>query len=182
MEDHHFNFLQQFLNDHTRPTKGSISFSENSVFWGAHLQRCACHRLLALGMNTFTSYSISPQPTSLIPCIMCHAWNYEEMGRVPSYWDSSGKNTGMGCHALLQGTFWAQGSNPGLLNRKQILYHLSHQGSPRILEWVPYPFSRGTSQPRNQTRVSYIAGEFFTTWATREAPPHPTYLPPLLPC
>ena len=125
-------------------------------------------------MNTFTSYSISPQPTGLIPCIMCHAWNYEEMGRVPSYWDSSGKNTGMGCHALLQGTFWAQGSNPGLLNHKQILYHLSHQGSPRILEWVPYPLSRGTSQPRNQTRVSYIAGEFFTTWATREAPHPPT--------
>ena len=40
----------------------------------------------------------------------------------------------------------------------------------RILEWVAYPFSRGFSQPRNQTGVSCIAGGFFTSWATREAP------------
>ena len=39
----------------------------------------------------------------------------------------------------------------------------------RILEWVAFPFSRGFSQPRNQTQVSRIAGEFFTSWATREA-------------
>ena len=44
--------------------------------------------------------------------------------------DSPGKNTGMGCHALLQGIFPTQGSNPGLTHCKQILYHLSHQGSP----------------------------------------------------
>ena len=43
--------------------------------------------------------------------------------------------------------FPTQGSNPGLLHCRQILYHLSHQGSPRILEWVAYPFSRGTSDP-----------------------------------
>ena len=36
-----------------------------------------------------------------------------------------------------------QGSNPGLLHCRQILYQLSHKGSPRILEWVAYPFSRG---------------------------------------
>ena len=40
------------------------------------------------------------------------------------------KNSGVGCHFLLQGTFPTQGSNLGLLNCKQILYHLSHQGSP----------------------------------------------------
>ena len=45
-------------------------------------------------------------------------------------WDSPGKNTGMGCHALLQGIFRTQGSNLGLLHCGQILYHLSHQGSP----------------------------------------------------
>ena len=39
----------------------------------------------------------------------------------------------------------------------------------RILEGVANPFSRGTSQPKNQTRVSCIAGGFFTSWATREA-------------
>ena len=38
----------------------------------------------------------------------------------------------------------------------------------RILEWVDCPFSRGSSQPRDQTQVSHIAGGFFTSWATRE--------------
>ena len=44
--------------------------------------------------------------------------------------DSPGKNTGVDCHALLQGIFPTWGLNPGLLNCGQILYHLSHQGSP----------------------------------------------------
>ena len=39
----------------------------------------------------------------------------------------------------------------------------------RILEWVAIPFSRGSSQPRDWTRVSCIADRFFTIWATREA-------------
>ena len=39
----------------------------------------------------------------------------------------------------------------------------------RILEWVAISFSKGSSQPRNQTQVSCIAGRFFTDWATREA-------------
>ena len=38
----------------------------------------------------------------------------------------------------------------------------------RILEWVAYPFSRGSSQPRDQTQVSHIAGKFFTSWVIRE--------------
>ena len=39
----------------------------------------------------------------------------------------------------------------------------------RILEWVAFPFSRVSSQPRDRTQVSCIAGRFFTIWATREA-------------
>ena len=49
------------------------------------------------------------------------------------------------------------------------LYCLSHQESRRILEWVVYPFSRGTSWPRNWTRVSCIVGRFFSNLATSEA-------------
>ena len=60
--------------------------------------------------------------------------------------DSSGKKTGVGCHALLKGIFPTQGSNPGLPHCKGILYYLSHEGSPRILEWVAYPVSSGSSQ------------------------------------
>ena len=44
--------------------------------------------------------------------------------------DSPSKNTGVSCHALLQGIFPTQGSNPGLPHCRQILYHLSRQGSP----------------------------------------------------
>ena len=80
--------------------------------------------------------------------------------------DSPGKNTGVGCHALLQGIFptrdWTQ------VSRIAGRYCLSHQGSPRILESVAYAFSRGSSGPRNQTGVSCIVGEFFTSWVTRE--------------
>ena len=38
----------------------------------------------------------------------------------------------------------------------------------RILEWVAFPFSRGSSQCRDQTQVSHIVGRFFTSWATKE--------------
>ena len=75
----------------------------------------------------------------------------------------------MGSYSLLQGISPTQGSNPHLLHCRWILYHLSHEGSPRILEWVIYPFSRGSSQPRNRTLVSYIASGFFTSSVTREA-------------
>ena len=59
--------------------------------------------------------------------------------------NSPGQNTGVGSCSLLQGIFPTQGSNPGLLHCRWILHQLSHQGSPRILEWVAYPFSRGCS-------------------------------------
>ena len=71
-------------------------------------------------------------------------------------------NTGVGSPSLLQGIFPTQGSNPGLQHCRRILYQLSHRGSPRILEWVAYPFSRQSSQLRNPTGVSCIAGGFFT--------------------
>ena len=56
--------------------------------------------------------------------------------------------------------------NPGIKPRSPALQadslHLSHQGSPRILEWVAMPSSRGSSQARDQTQVSCIASRFFT--------------------
>ncbi len=50
-----------------------------------------------------------------------------------------------GCHFLLEGIFPTQGSNSQLLHWQVDSLPLSHQGSPRILEWVAYPFSRGSS-------------------------------------
>ena len=83
--------------------------------------------------------------------------------------NSPGKNTGVGFHALLQGIFPTQGSNSSLSHCRWILCHLNHQGCSRILKWGAYPFSRGTSWPRNRTRVSCIAGGFFTKCVIREA-------------
>ena len=111
--------------------------------------------------------------------------------------NSPGQNTGVGSLSVLQGIFPTQGSNLGLPHCRQMLYCLSHQRSPqiernescsvmldslrphvlyspgilqaRILEWVASPFSRGSSQPRDWTHISYNEGRFFSSWATREA-------------
>ena len=69
-----------------------------------------------------------------------------------SPWNSPGQNTGVGTLSLLQGIFPTQGLNPGLPHCRWILYQLSHQGSPRILEWVAYRFSRGSSRPQESNR------------------------------
>ena len=57
---------------------------------------------------------------------LCDPMDYSPPGSSV-HGDSPGKNTGVGCHALLREIFWTQGSNPGLLHCKQILYCLSHQ-------------------------------------------------------
>ena len=54
--------------------------------------------------------------------------------------------------------------NPGLPHFRWLLYQLSHKGNPRILKWAGYSFSSRSFQPRNWTRVSCIAGGFFTKW------------------
>ena len=78
-----------------------------------------------------------------------------------SPWDSPGQNTGVGSRSLLQGIFQTPWLNPRLPHCRQILYQLSHQGSPS--------YSRGSSQSRNQTSSLLspaLAGRFFTTSAT----------------
>ena len=86
-----------------------------------------------------------------------------------SPWNSPGQNTGEGSLSLLQGIFPGDQTQVSHISGG-FFYQLSHKGSPRILEWVAYPFPSGSSRPRNWTRVSCIAGRFFTIWATREAP------------
>ena len=72
-------------------------------------------------------------------------------------WGSPRKNTRADCHALLQGIVPTPGRNPGLPHCRQILHQLSQQGSPRILEWVACPFSRGSSRSSHRTGVSCVA-------------------------
>ena len=66
--------------------------------------------------------------------------------------DSSCRTSGVGSLSLFQGIFPIQGSNPGLLHCRRILYSLNHQGSPGILEWVADPFSRGSSPTQESNR------------------------------
>ena len=75
--------------------------------------------------------------------------------RLLGPWNSPGRNTAVGSLSFLQGILPTQESNPGILHCRQILYHLSQQGRPRILEWEACPFSKGASWPRNPTRVSW---------------------------
>ena len=132
-----------------------IPLSSCSYFYnnkaGPDESHCAVLCLVAYSCPTLCKFMDCSPPGSLV------------------HGESPGKNTAGGCYTFLQGIFPTQGLNPGLPHCRQILYHLSHQGNPRIKEWVAYPFSRGTSWPRNRTGVSCIAGRFFTNWATREA-------------
>ena len=99
--------------------------------------------------------SNSLQPHGLQPARLFCPWGFSRQ----EYWS---------CHALLQGSFPTQESNSGLQHCTWTLYPLSHQGSPRILECVADPFSRGSSWLGNRTRVTCIAGRFFTSWDTKE--------------
>ena len=89
--------------------------------------------------------------------------------RLPRPWDSSGKNTGVGCHFLLQcmkvksESDVAQScltlSDPMDWSPPSSSVHGILQA--RILEWAAISFSRGSSRPRDQTQVSRIAGRCF---------------------
>ena len=115
--------------------------------------------------------------------------------RLLRSWAFPCKNLGLGCHFLLQGIFLSQGSNVSVLYLYHWVtgnidieivvaqscptlcdsMDCSLPGSSlhgifqaRVLEWVAISFSRRSSRPRDQTRVSRIVGRCFTIWATRE--------------
>ena len=75
------------------------------------------------------------QPHGLQPTSLLCPWEFSRQ----EYW------SGLPCPA--PGDLPNSGVKPRSPHCRQILYHLSHQGSPRTLEWVAYPFSRGSSQP-----------------------------------
>ena len=64
-------------------------------------------------------------------------------------WDFPGKDIGMGCHFLLQGIFLTQGSNPGLLHYRQILYHLNYEG--QLPSFLPRNYPRVITQTQSIT-------------------------------
>ena len=123
-------------------------------FWPSY-SHCALHSVLAFSTGKWKWKWNS----------LSHVWFLVSHGLYRS-WNSPGQNNGVSSCSRLQEILPSQGSNAGVLHCRQIPYQLSHQGSPRILEWVAYPFSSRSSWPRNWTRVSCIAGGFFIRWAT----------------
>ena len=88
-------------------------------------------KLFSLNGSFCCGACVCAQPLQLCPTL-CDAMDC----RLLCPWDSPGKNTGVGCHAVLQGIFPTQGSNPQLLQLlhcRQILYPLSHLGSLALL-------------------------------------------------
>ena len=117
--------------------------------------------------------------------------------QVPLSWNPPGKNTGVGCHSLLQGIFPTQVSNPGILHCRQILYHLSHQGSPTQqrsnsksdlqtfshdapggggcppINWrVPQGLARRPRLPRGREALREVMGHRFWSWTHLESNPN----------
>ena len=97
------------------------------------------------------SESCSVVSSSLLPHGLYSPWNF------------LGQNTGMGSLSLLQGIFPTQGLNSGLLHCRQILYQLSHKGSPRTLEWVAYPFSNSLPDPGIEPRSPALQAAYLPT-------------------
>ena len=97
-------------------------------------------------MNMFTDLAWSREFLFFSPCTallhqesenvsqlcltLCNPIHGLQLARILCPWNSPGENTAVGCRSLLQGTFLTQGWNPCLPHGRQILYHLSHQGSP----------------------------------------------------
>ena len=138
----------------------STQHRENGICFFLWILTCRSSLLVIATVNTVRvkqSESLSVLSNSLQPHELYSPLN------------SPGQNTGVGSLSLLQGIFRTQGLSPGLPHCRQILYQLSYKGSPRILEWVAFPFFSGSSWPRHGTRVSCIAGGFFTNCTIREA-------------
>ena len=111
------------------------------------LSRCGIGLNLLAACGIFLHQGSSPCPLKwrADPQPLDHQWKWSESRSVVSDslgphrlynpWNSPGHNTGVGSLSLLKGIFQTQGSNPGLPHCRQVLYQLSHNGSPQ------FPFS-----------------------------------------
>ena len=86
-----------------------VNWLEKASSWMWTVWRSESHSVLS---HFFTT------PWTVVPRLLCP-------------WDSPGKDTGVGCHALIQGVFLTQESNRGLLHCRRILYQLGYRGSPK---------------------------------------------------
>ena len=117
---------------------------------------------------------LHPPYFSIIKCLPKHiekqnppgAWRMKEAERPrPTQWE---EGEAWNPHNSIN-TYWKSESHSVMSDCDPMDYTVHGILQARILEWVAFPFSRGSSQPRDQTQVSCIAGRFFTSWATKEA-------------
>ena len=96
-----------------------------------HTKRCSTSLVITEMQIRIMRYCLNPQMKVLIvqSCLTLRPHGLQP-ARLLCPWDSPGKNTGVGCHALLQGIFPTQGSNPGIPHCRLILHCLSHEGRP----------------------------------------------------
>ena len=127
------------------PTEGGrVETFRKPILWQHCLAAGVSDRFRNVAVFSCSVMSDSLQPHGL------------QLARLLFPWDSPGKNTRVGCHALLQGIFPMQGLNPGLPRCRQILYQMSHQGSPG-LGIRPY-YSNGKESACNMGDPGSISG------------------------
>ena len=102
-------------------------------------KRCivTCHEIVVFLSNRYNRHNLESMISMMLlfscsvlsDCLRPHRLQH---ARLLCPWNSPGKNTGVGCHSLSQGIFPTEGSNPGLLHCRQILYLLRHQRTPNL--------------------------------------------------
>ena len=112
---------------HVRGIFTFLTITFFKMYWCSNFELPKCFLLPKLGTSWYFTFAVLCWLTQSCPIL----WDPIDCSLPGSSvrGDSQGKNPGVGCHALLQGIFPTQGSNPGLLNYRQILYCLSHPGS-----------------------------------------------------
>ena len=110
--------------------------------------------------ETKESVSCSVMPDSLRPHEL-------QPTKLLCPWDFPGKDTGVGCHFLIQGIFPTQRSNPGLLHCRQILYRLSYKGSPIFA--APHMWDL-VPKPGIEPETPALEGHNLNHWTTRDIP------------
>ena len=151
------------------PARAPLDNPINKIFCSM-LQRGAPTSLKSIVAFALWRLGMKLESTVIVMSFLISMWmigslgeKWKSLGHVRlcdySPWNSPGQNTG--AIPFSRGIFPTQGWNPGLPHCRQIVYQMSHGGSLRILELVAYPFSSGSSHPRNWTRVSCFAGGFF---------------------
>ena len=132
-------------------------------FWPSY-SPCALHSVLAFSTGKWKWKSLS------------HVWFLVPHG-LYSPWNSPGQNNGLSSRSLLQGIFPSQGLNPGLLHCRQILCHLSHQGSPHS-SWGTINMGETSemhsfSSPASSTSKSQSILATWPTWLCGPCGLHP---------